>query len=71
MTLVVIVASFVLVVVLAIVLVAVVAARIAGRSAPEPPPSPSGLSPDGNWWWDGTQWLPSGRTTTPPANRPG
>ena len=71
MTLVVILAGFVLVVVLAMVLVAFVAVRLARRTEPEPPPSPSGLSPDGNWWWDGTQWLPSGRTSIPPVNRPG
>jgi hypothetical protein len=61
-------ASFALVVVLAIVLVAL----IVSRRAPEmpPPASLSGLSPDGNWWWDGEQWLPSGRSSIPPVNRP-
>jgi len=27
--------------------------------------------PDGNWWGDGTQWLPSERTTIRTVNRPG
>jgi hypothetical protein len=69
MTLVVLLASILLVLVLAVVLVSLIVAR---RPRPAPPPaSPSGLSPDGNWWWNGTQWVPSGRTSLPPVNRPG
>lgn len=45
-------------------------------SVPGPPSTPT-YSPDGKWWWSGTQWLPTppqaqgapqgrpGRTTTP------
>ena len=29
----------------------------------QPPPGPH-LSPDGKWWWNGAQWLPTGRGMT-------
>ena len=69
MTALLIVAGCLLVVALAILFVGLIAAR---RPRPAPPAaSPSGLSPDGNWWWDGSQWVPSGRSSVPPVSRPG
>ena len=29
--------------------------------AVQPPPPGPHLSPDGKWWWNGAQWLPTGR----------
>jgi hypothetical protein len=28
--------------------------------------APRQLSPDGNWWWDGTQWTPAQQAVAPP-----
>ncbi|MDT7571357.1 MAG: hypothetical protein QOE05_1531 [Actinomycetota bacterium] len=28
------------------------------------PAAPPQLSPDGHWWWDGTQWVPAGEAAT-------
>jgi hypothetical protein len=32
----------------------------------QPPPAPPQMSPDGQWWWNGQQWIP----VTAPGNQP-
>jgi hypothetical protein len=29
-----------------------------------PAPAPPQLSPDGQWWWDGQQWIPAARAAS-------
>ena len=33
-----------------------------------PPPPPGQYSPDGQWWWNGQQWLPVSTHATPTAH---
>lgn len=30
-----------------------------GAPPPQPPPSQPRFSPDGSWWWTGTEWKPA------------